>query len=583
METERVSYMHQPSPRRLEHRTISQMLDKRAAEHAQKEAIILYDEQRQRHCLTFGQFQRQSQSLAAALLAKGLSRGDRVALLLPNSLEFAVSFMALNRIGANVVVIPQGGSAEYIKGVLVQLKCVGLLCYVNEDETKRKALMDAIHDMKKTGLIGGDGESVMKCLVTLGAQVKWEALMGLVHQYEELLSSQQPKDMNWLEKTEQKVQFDDPAVVMLSSGSTGIPKACQFTNQSVVVALDSVCAVLNFTCKSKRFSCSPFSWVPGLGGICAVASVGATCVSLPPALLLKDTATEFILSVVSSERCTSGSLSPSFIYDVVNNSSLLKKFDLGCFENASTGGQMLSRDLVSNFLNLFTNLVLNFGYGATETFAFVSNSTCNKENVTSSEEYGWMVIAPNFEVKVVDPNGRVLPVCTTGEVIVRGPAIFQEYLEDSQATSSSKSRTRWWSSGDVGVMDDKGRIKIYGRTGDAINRATDTVYPAEFEVDIAKSPLVAKVAVVGVPDQRLYEEVCACVILKDHARPESQKVELVEWYKKMWPENADGSSWKPGYTIYLKEFPLTRTMKPDRRALRKMAVEKLGLEEEKGK
>ena len=255
MEVQRTSYFRHPYYQQLEHRTISQMLDKRAAKHAQKEAIILYDEQKQRHCLTFGQFQRQSQSLAAALLAKGLGRCDRVAHLLPNCLEFAISFMALNRIGANVVVIPQRGSAEYIKVLLVQLKCVGLLCYVDEDETKRKALMDAIHDMKKTGLIGGDGESVMKCLVTLGAQVKWEAPLGLVHQYEELLSSQQPKDMNWLEKTEQSIQFDDSAVVLLTSGSTGTPKACQFTNQSVALAHGSVCACLNFTCKSRHFSC----------------------------------------------------------------------------------------------------------------------------------------------------------------------------------------------------------------------------------------------------------------------------------------------------------------------------------------
>ena len=131
------------------------------------------------------------------------------------------------------------------------------------------------------------------------------------------------------------------------------------------------------------------------------------------------------------------------------------------------------------------------------------------------------------------------------------------------------------------MMDDKGRIKIYGRTGDAINRATDTAYPAKFEVDIAKNHVVARVVVVGVPDQRLYEEVCACVILKDDAHPESQKIELEEWYEEMWPDNADGSSWRPGYTIYLKEFPMTRTMKPDRRVLRKIAVEKLGLEEEK--
>ena len=318
---------------------------------------------------------------------------------------------------------------------------------------------------------------------------------------------------------EQKVQFDDPALLLLTSGSTGCPKACQFTNQSVAVALDNVCACLNITCKSKRLNCSPFSWIPGLAGICVVASVGATCVFITPTLLLRETATEFILSVVSNERCTSGSLSPSFIYDVVNNSALQNKFDLVSSQRVSTGGQVLPRELVSKFLSLFPNLVLNVGYGATETFGFISNATYNKVNVTNSEEYEWMAIAPNFEVKVVDPSGRILPVCTTGEILIRGPTVFQEYLEDSQATRSSKSRTGWWISGDVGVMDDKGRIKIYGRTGDAINRATDTAYPAKFEVDIAKNHVVARVVVVGVPDQRLYEEVCACVILKDDAHP----------------------------------------------------------------
>ena len=387
--------------------------------------------------------------------------------------------------------------------------------------------------------------------------------------------------MNWLEKTEQKVQFDDPAVVLLTSSSTGRPKDCQFTNQSIAVAVDNSCANLNFTCESRHFSCSPFSWIPGLAAICMIANNDVACVSLPPALLLKYTATEFIFGVVSSERCTGGFLPPSLIYDVVNNSSLLKKFDLGCFESMYTAGQVLSRDLLSKFLGLLPDLILILGYGATETFSLVSIATCSKKNVTNSEEYGWMEIVLNFEVKVVDPSGRILPVCTTGEILIRGPTILQEYLEDSEATSSSKSRTGWWSSGDVGVMDDKGRIKIYGRTGDAINRATDTVYPSEFEVDIAKNPLVAKVVVVGVLDQRLYEEVCACVILKDDVLPESQKVELEEWYKVMWPDNADGSSWRPGYTIYLKEFPLTRTMKPDRRALRKIAIEKLELEEEK--
>ena len=163
------------------------------------------------------------------------------------------------------------------------------------------------------------------------------------------------------------------------------------------------------------------------------------------------------------------------------------------------------------------------------------------------------------------------------QILVRGPMIFTEYLENASATSQAMTDDGWYRTSDMGVMDEKGRLKVLGRKGDLIKRATESYYPAEFERVILQHPLVARVVVIGVPDQRLYEEICACVVLKNSHLEETQKAELEAWYEIEWPSNSDGLSWKPGHTVIFEKFPVTRTGKPDRIAIKKVAIEKLGI------
>ena len=118
---------------------------------------------------------------------------------------------------------------------------------------------------------------------------------------------------------------------------------------------------------------------------------------------------------------------------------------------------------------------------------------------------------------------------------------------------------------------------MLGRKGDLIRKEVDSCYPAEYEGHIAQHHLVAEVAVIGVPDQRFYEEVCACVILQDKHDKDTQIAELESWYDLQWPSNDDGLSWKPGYTVTFEKFPRTRTGKPDRRALKTLAMDSLGI------
>ena len=570
-----ISYFHQPLTTPLEHRTLPQLLDVRAAEHPDKEAIVLYDETRKRSHLTFGEYQAQSRALAAALLEKGLGRGDRVAIMSPNNMEYVISTMALLRIGANVINIIQGCTSDDILEILTALKCTALICLVDDDPIKSKPLSVAIHDAFTVHKPNGDLPA-FKEVVTIGSPVECDSSRDHIHTYTKLLSSGHTLEKTNLSEVEKRVQFDDDALLLLTSGSTGVPKAVQFTHQCLVTSLITGSQIIRATSDSRLYNDSPFTWGPGMiGGLLLGPAVGCTVVFIPPVATVRDRSVEFLLLVLQDEKCTNALLMPYHLYDMVANGKSVAKYDLSRLRYGSVGGQPAPRTLIDKIFNLLPTLKLVLYYAATE-FSVITEQVVAKDNVDSLP-YGWMELLPGVEMKIVGADGGVLPVGGIGEVHVRGPMVFQEYLENPEATTRSISRTRWYNSLDMGEMNEKGLIKIYGRKGDAINRATDTFYPAEWEKIMVQHPLVAQVQMIGVPDQRLYEEMCACVVLKEHQDLETKKAKIEEWYDEEWPPNADGLSWKPGYTIFLETFPRTRTNKPDRRALKKIAIERLGL------
>ena len=300
----------------------------------------------------------------------------------------------------------------------------------------------------------------------------------------------------------------------------------------------------------------------------AIPALGVTSVNIPSVFTVRDRSTEFVLSVLSKQECCGASLFPYLLYDITTCKSLLENNDLSTLRVSMTGGQCIPEELTRNVLKLLPNLKLGVAYGSMETLCMVLHQKFERDGL-NSETYGWLEVVPGVEVKVVDDEDCVLPVGRTGEVCIRGPMLFLEYISNPELTSRAISRTGWYNTSDMGVMDEKGRVKIFGRKEDAINRGTDTCHPAWLERVSAEHPMVAKNVVIGVPGQRLYDKICACVILTDNINREAKKAELEKWYDREWPPNADGLSLKQGYTIFLDKFPLTRSAKPDRRALRK--------------
>ncbi|EDO30546.1 predicted protein [Nematostella vectensis] len=198
----------------------------------------------------------------------------------------------------------------------------------------------------------------------------------------------------------------------------------------------------------------------------------------------------------------------------------------------------------------------------------------------NDDDFGELSVVPGCEVKIVGDGDEVVPRGTPGEICVRSAMVFSEYVGNPEATKQAKTATGWFRLGDIGVMNESGKVKVLGRKKDFIKRATLKISSLQIEKVILGHADVSDAVVFGVPDQQLHEEICACVILKAANNDRGLEVRLAEleaWCSEQFPPEADGLSLKPRYMLLVKTFPSGNTGKVDRQAMRDLAMQKLGI------
>jgi fatty-acyl-CoA synthase len=180
-------------------------------------------------------------------------------------------------------------------------------------------------------------------------------------------------------------------------------------------------------------------------------------------------------------------------------------------------------------------------------------------------------IHPHLESKIVDPeNGRIVPRGQPGELCTRGYAVMLGYWNDPAATAAAIDEARWMHSGDLAVMRDDGSVNIVGRIKDMIIRGGENIYPREIEEFLYTHPAVSDVQVIGVPDSKYGEEVCAWVRLRTE---QSATVEEIREFCR-----GQIASYKiPRYVRFTTEFPMTVTGKIQKFRMREISIEELGL------
>ena len=287
---------------------------------------------------------------------------------------------------------------------------------------------------------------------------------------------------------------------------------------------------------------------------------------------IKECDIDFVLTVLQNERCTYALLMAYIMADIVSHPDI-NRYDISSLKIVYTAGQPVHHSVITKLMSRLPkqcNLMKLYGQAEVAAIAYQDvEDPC----------YEGMDLTPGNELKIVDEDKRLLPVGQVGEICIRSPVTksFLGYLENPQATAKTISPTGWVHTGDMGYIDDRGKLIISGRRADMIKRATTKISPVGIERVLLKYPDVEDVIVVGVPDDRLFEELCACVIPKENSTLELDSKVFEDWMARQWTPSETGLEKKPRYLLFMKEFPKNNTGKTDRKTIKDTAMRKLQL------
>jgi fatty-acyl-CoA synthase len=277
-----------------------------------------------------------------------------------------------------------------------------------------------------------------------------------------------------------------------------------------------------------------------------------------------------VLETVSAEHCTSLYGVPTmFIAELADPE--FGKFDFASLRTGIMAGSPCPVEVMRRVQSEMHMGEVTICYGMTETSPV---STQTRRDAPLEKQVSTVGrVHPHVEVKIVDPStGRTLDRGEAGELCTRGYCVMLGYWDDEEATRTSIDEARWMHTGDLAVMDDEGYVNIVGRIKDMIIRGGENVYPREIEEFLYTHASIEDVQVIGVPDERYGEEVCAWVVLKDGA-------ELDEDALKEFCRGRIARFKIPRYVRFVDEFPMTVTGKVQKFRMRELEIAERGLAE----
>jgi long-chain acyl-CoA synthetase len=428
--------------------------------------------------LTYRQLDQASDRVAANLAAAGIKPGDRVALQLPNIPQFLISYFGILKAGAVVVplnVLLRAPEIAYHiedSGALVLITWAGVLA-------------DAVKGAEAAGI---------GAIFAVGHA---DALPGVLP-FERLLDGAAPPcEMVMRQPT-------DTAVIVYTSGTTGRPKGAELTHIQLYMNADIPGRLFDVKPDDIVITVLPLFHVFGLSSILDVCVRFGCTMSLIPRFT-----PAAVLAAIQRDRATIFEGVPTMFVALLSHPGI-GSYDLSSLRVAISGGASIPAPVLDAFEQRF-GLVILEGYGMTET---ASTTTFNR---SATERRAYSVGKPIWgtQTQVWDSEGNSLPRGQdhVGEVVTRGMHVMKGYLGNPQATAESFTGD-WLHTGDLGYIDEDGFLFIVSRKKELIIRGGYNVYPSEIENVLHAHPEIAEAAVVGIPDERLGEEVMAVVVLR---------------------------------------------------------------------
>ena len=545
------SYVHGASPVALLGETIGQNLDRTAARVPDNDALV---SAHQGLRMTYADFHAAVEEVARGLLALGIEPGERVGIWSPNNAEWVTLQYATAKVGAILVNINPAYRTSELAYALGQS---GVSTLVLAPRFRAADYLDML------GQVAGDLPALHRQVV-LGPDTPPGAMS-----WDELRSGAGRVPADRLREREALLQFDNPINVQYTSGTTGFPKGATLSHHNILnngFFIGEGCAYT----EADRV-CIPVPLYHCFGmvlGNLACTTHGAAMVY--PAEAFEPEAT---LAAVQAERCTSLYGVPTMFIAELEHPRF-GDYDLSSLRTGIMAGSPCPVEVMKAVQADMHMDEVTICYGMTETspvsFQTGTDDPVDKRVATVGK------VHPHVEAKVIDPDsGRIVPRGTPGELCTRGYVVMLGYWENRQATEEAIDQARWMHTGDLATLDGDGYANIVGRIKDMVIRGGENVYPREVEEFLYQHPAVSDVQVIGVPDVKYGEELCAWVRLREGRQATGE--ELREWCRGRI------ASFKiPRYWRFVDEFPMTVTGKVQKFKMRETSVTELGLESAAG-
>jgi acyl-CoA synthetase (AMP-forming)/AMP-acid ligase II len=493
--------------------------------------------------LTYAELADEARSFGAALVASGIEAGDRVAIWAFNSARWVVALFGLFDAGAVLVPINTRFKGVEAAEILARSGARALVTVTDFLGT------DYVAMLRESGV----GLPALEQVVVAAGPVRDDTVS-----WSDFVARATSEARAEVDRRTAALTGDDPSDILFTSGTTGVPKGVVQTHRRTLrVATDWV-AMTGLTAGDRYLMVNPYFHMFGLkAGILASVAAGATM--LPEPAFDVDRA----LARVAAEQVTVLPGAPTLYQSILDHPDR-DRHELSSLRVAVTGAADIPVELIRRMHDELPFEVIITGYGLTE--GGTASATSPGDDVeTIATTVGRP--RPGFELRIVDGDGGDVAAGDAGEILLRGGSIMSHYLDDPDASAAALADDGWLRTGDLGVVDETGCLRIVGRAKDMFIVGGFNAYPAEIENALLRHPDVQQAAVIGVPDARLGEVGMAFVVI----RPGSSLsgADLAAWSREQM------ANYKvPRAVELVDELPLNATGKVMKEVLRERAAER---------
>ena len=553
-----LSYVHGAHDVPLIGQTIGPYLSSVAERFGDREALVVPHQDVR---WTYKEFNDRVTRLAAGLLRLGLTPGDRIGIWSPNCAEWVLVQFATARAGLIMVNINPAYRRSELEYVLNKVQCSALILAPSfKSSDYITMLQDVVPEIHRArpGALQSQAAPHLRHVIRLGG----DTTPGMFN-FDDVMAAADAGDLAQIAAVESGLQFDDAVNIQFTSGTTGAPKGATLTHHNILNNGFFIGEAMKLSERDRL--CIPVPLYHCFGmvlGNLACVTHGATMVfpgdSFEP---------KAVLETVQAERCTGLHGVPTMFIAILDHPDF-GNYDLSTLRTGIMAGSPCPAEVMNRVIEKMHMREITIAYGMTETSPVSFQSSVDDPVALRVSTIGR--VHPHLEVKIVDPDGRIVPRGVKSELLTRGYSVMLGYWGDEEKTRETIDAARWLHTGDLAVIDKNGFAAIVGRSKDMVIRGGENIYPREVEEFLYRHPKVLDVQCIGVPDSKYGEELCACIILRPGT--EASEEEIRDFCK------GQIAHYKiPRYIRFVQSFPMTVTGKIQKYLLRQQVATDLGL------